>query len=87
MVVTQDATGVNAGAESAARVTEEMDLVWTVLGDQEGTWVETWGASDEGVPQHSYTLVDASGRLLWRRADGSKTSVDEVDSLMESELR
>ena len=87
MVVTQDSGGVNAGAESAARVTEEMDLTWTVLGDHEGGWVSVWGSADDGVPQHSYTLVDASGRLLWRRADGSKTSVDEVEAVTQSELR
>ena len=86
-MVTQDAVGLPAGAESVARVTEDMGLTWTVLGDQEGTWVAAWGSTDEGVPQHSYTLLDASGRLLWRRADGSKTSVEEVQSLMDSELR
>jgi hypothetical protein len=87
LVITQDSTGLNAGAESAARVTEDMGLTWTVLGDHEGTWVATWGSSDDGLPQHSYTLLDESGRLLWRRADGSKTSVDEVAALTESELR
>jgi hypothetical protein len=64
-----------------------MGLTWTVLGDQDGAWVAAWGSSDDALPQHSYTLLDASGRLLWRRADGSKTGVDEVDALMESELR
>ena len=87
LVVTQDSVGLPADAESAARVTEEMGLTWTVLGDHDGTWVATWGSEDDGMPQHSYTLVDARGRLLWRRADGSKTSVDEVQALMDNALR
>jgi hypothetical protein len=87
LVVTQDASGVNAGEESVARVTDQMGLTWTVLGDHEGTWVETWGSADDGVPQHSYSLLDPGGRLLWRRADGSKTSVAEVQEVTERMLR
>lgn len=82
LVVTQDSSGANAGAESAARVTEELDLTWTVLGDQEGAWLDTWGASGNGAPQHSYALIDENGRLLWRRADGGKTSVEEVQAAL-----
>ena len=82
LVVTQDSSGANAGAESAARVTEEMGLTFTVLGDHEGAWLDTWGASGNGAPQHSYALVDEDGRLQWRRADGDKTSVEEVQAAL-----
>ncbi len=85
-MVSQDATGLNADAESAARVTDELGLTWTVLGDYEAAWIAAWGADDDNVPQHSYTLVDAEGRLLWRLADGAKTSVEEVESVVNSAL-
>ena len=84
-ILVQDSTGDTAQADDAARVEERLEISVTVLADHEGEWLSTWGAAN-GTSAHSYALVDADGRLLWRRADGGSTSVAEIEAVIESEL-
>jgi len=84
-ILVQDSTGATAQAEAAARVDDRLDLSVPILADHEGVWLSTWGAAN-GTSAHSYALLDATGRLLWRRHDGGSSSVDEMQAVVASEL-
>ncbi|MCP4804267.1 MAG: redoxin domain-containing protein [Proteobacteria bacterium] len=56
----------------AAKFAEQYDLSLEVLGDQDGLWLEEWGANG-GTDQHSFTVVDSEGRVSWHK-EGSTTA-------------
>ncbi len=82
-MLTQDRSGAPAEVDDANRFRNEHDLSWFVLGDPEGSWLAEWGSND-GTSQHSYALVEASGVISWRVADGRATSVGEVEAAVAS---
>ena len=77
LVITQSTSGGFADAESA-RLYASFVPDWTVVGDHTGAWNEDW-SGDHGIDQYIYGLLDETGRVVWRRADGWPTTVDEVD--------
>ena len=59
-----------ADAESWHR---QLDLQFQVLADTERAWANVWGDPDGGsFIQHSYTLVDADGIVLWREVENRR---------------
>lgn len=84
-ILAQDSSGDIPDADDVARADARLGISVPVMGDHQGEWLLTWGASN-GASAHSYALLDADGRLLWRRYDGGSTSVDEIRAVIASEL-
>ena len=53
----------------------ELDSV-TVWADFDGSFAETWGADDNA--RHTYAVLDADGIIVWRQADGTAATLDEL---------
>lgn len=79
-VLVEDVDGQPADRADAVLWRDTYGLGFDVLPDPEGIWVEEWGDHD-GLDwvQHSYTLVDADGRVAWHHNgfdDGALRLID-----------
>lgn len=75
-----------AQTEDAAAWRRRWRLTFPVLADEERAWVAVWGDADGGMyDQHSYTLLDADGIVLWRR-EGNETYDNAVWDLVREQL-
>lgn len=72
----------------AASWRDRFSLPFPVVADTEGTWAAVWGnVGDRAYRQHSYTLVDADGIVLWRRLEHQTfddTVLDEIVAQLEA---
>jgi len=76
-VVVEDRSGQPPDAETLANMASDYELELEVWGDIDRSWLETWGGYD-GTSQHSYTLVDEDGIIVWRRDDGTGGNMSEI---------
>ena len=74
-MVVQDNFGDPADAEVAARWRDGLGLDFTVLGDPEGAWAGQW-SGNPAQANHSYTVLDRDGAVVFRQTSGSSTTVD-----------
>lgn len=59
-----------ADAESWRR---QLDLQFAVLADTDRAWASVWGNPESRqFVQHSYTLVDEAGVVLWREIENAR---------------
>ena len=56
-----------------------------VLADDQADWLRDWGGAD-GTSQHSFTVIDTSGKVSWRQDDGSSASVDTIVEELDNAL-
>ncbi len=82
-VITFDLDGQIATEETAASWQDELGLSWLVVADVAGEWMAKWGG-DNGRSQHSYTVLDAEGRVSWKRHDGSSEDVSVIIDAIEA---
>jgi hypothetical protein len=90
-VVVQNETGANASVEDAQRWADDQGITpqrgsvsWDVLGNGEEGWVNPWGVPSANLfNQHSYTLVDAEGVVVWRD-EGNSSGGDQADVVIEA---
>lgn len=82
-VVVEDDAAQPATVADAATWRDAFGMDFTVLADEEGEWVETWGNVDDTRvwSQHSYTVMDETGRVTWRE-DGH--TGDTLDAMVEA---
>lgn len=77
-VVVEDERGNMAELDDAERWKTAFELDFTVLADTQGDWVSVWGNSGSSTfNQHSYTIIDSSGRVAWHQ-DGWTGTTDEA---------
>jgi len=77
LAVAVDLTNEN----KVTRFEDQYGLSVTVLADQDGEWLPVWGGYG-GTDQHSYTIVDSTGRVSWHK-EGS-TTADKIAKKAES---
>lgn len=66
-IVVEDVSRNPAEVEDAAAWRDQFDLPWEVLADTDETWVTVWGdATSRSFAQHSYTVLDRQGRVVWQ---------------------
>ena len=82
-VLTQQVSGAPADQDSAADWHESLALSFDVLADVEGEWQFYWGGS-MGTSQHSYTVVDSTGRVFWRVDNGQQAPLEDIIAAAES---
>ena len=76
-VIVFDIDGQIATEETAEEWADVLGLDWIVLADIAGEWMTSWGG-DGGRSQHSYTVLDAEGKVSWKQHDGNGGSVNEI---------
>ena len=77
-VLVFDAVGQIATPDTAAEWTDVLGLEeFVVLADIAGEWMISWGG-DGGRSQHSYTILDAEGKVSWKQNDGNGGSMSEI---------
>jgi len=82
----QNETGANASVSDAQRWADQRGIVgWDVLADGEEGWVDPWGIPNAGLfVQHSYTVVDGEGLVVWRdegNTSGSAQAAVVIEAL------
>jgi len=77
-VLTQTSYG-NATPSDAKYWEDYNNVSFPVLADEHGEWLSRWGANG-GQSQHAYTVIDSTGKVHWRRADGSGGDVGLITS-------
>ena len=82
-VVTHDFNHQIATEETAKSWQDALGLSWIVLADVDGEWMAKWGG-DDGSSQHSYTVLDAEGRVSWKRHDGLSEDVSVIIDAIEA---
>ena len=77
-VLVFDAAGQIATPDTAAEWTDVLGLEeFVILADISGEWMTSWGG-DGGRSQHSYTILDAEGKVSWKQHDGNGGSMGEI---------
>ena len=77
-VLVFDAVGQIATPDTAAEWTDVLGLdEFVVLADIAGEWMLSWGG-DGGRSQHSFTVLDAEGKVSWKQHDGNGGSIGEI---------
>ena len=82
-VVVEDNQSDPASAEVAAEWRDVLGLTFPVLADPDAYWQATW-SGNPGRANHSYTVLDAEGRITYRQADGSAGSVEVLTGELSS---
>lgn len=82
-VLTQKNDGSPAEQETAANWQDVLGLDFDVLADAEGAWQFYWGGA-AGTSQHSYTVIDSSGRISWRLDTGQQASLEDIIAAAEA---
>ena len=70
-----------ADAESWRR---QLDLQFAVLADTERAWAAVWGnPQSRQFVQHSYTLMDSAGIVLWREEENQRAGpvIEQLEML------
>ena len=76
-VLIETADGALPDGDGVAAFEERLGLdALHVLGDYDGTWIETWAA--QNTARHSYAVMDADRVIVWRKDDGNVSSVEEL---------
>lgn len=66
-VLVENAAFAPASVADAAAWRAVNDLGFPVLADSEEAWVDVWGNThSDRYAQHSYTLLDPDGLVMWR---------------------
>ncbi len=76
MVYLETSAGEYPQASDVAEWEDLLELDLLVLGDSDGSWVDTWGAADKA--RHTYAVMDADRYIVWRQDDGSQATVDDL---------
>ena len=84
-VLTESVSDVSAQAADAGIWQDDVAPGIVVLADDQAEWLRDWGGAD-GTSQHSFTVIDASGKVTWRLDDGSSTSVDTIGEELDNAL-
>ena len=84
LVITDSANGGPGGEVDAAGYSMHAPT-WTVVGDHRRQWVDAW-RGDNGSDHYIYGLLDEDGQMLWHRADGDQSSVDELAGVVADAL-
>jgi hypothetical protein len=84
-VLTETVAGMSAQAADAGIWQDDVASSIVVLADDQSDWLLDWGGAD-GTSQHSFTVIDASGKVTWRLDDGSSTSVDTIVEELDNAL-
>lgn len=82
-VLTQQNDGSPAEQENAANWHDGLELSFDVLADYEGAWQFYWGGA-YGTSQHSYTVIDSSGKIAWRVDTGQQAALDDIIAAAEA---
>lgn len=76
-VLVDDAGGNLPDASDVAKLEDDLDLVILAWGDEHHDWLFEWGGKG-GTSQHSYTVLDGDGIVVWRADDGSGGNMSEI---------
>lgn len=76
-MLVDDASGSPPDASDVAKLEEDLGLAILAWGDLEHDWLREWGGKG-GTSQHSYTVLDADGLVVWRADDGSGGNMKEI---------
>lgn len=72
-VLVEDQSFQGADVADADRWRSQLDLQFSVLADTDREWANVWGdPNNRQFVQHSYTLVDAAGIVLWREVENAR---------------
>lgn len=75
-VQVEDSNFGPAQVVDAAAWRDRNNLTFPVLADSEEAWVSVWGDPRGGnFTQHSYTLLDPDGIVVWRRLGSTRANV------------
>ncbi|MEO0600573.1 MAG: hypothetical protein AAF211_04000 [Myxococcota bacterium] len=84
-VVVEGVTRVPATVDDAVRWRDQFSLGWDVLADTDEEWVTVWGdASSRTFSQHSYTVIDRDGRVVWNDFGEDRNVVGGIDAAVDS---
>ncbi|MGK0357840.1 MAG: hypothetical protein ACI9U2_000123 [Bradymonadia bacterium] len=72
-VLVEDRSFQGADVADAESWHRQLDLQFAVLADTERAWANVWGdPNNRQFVQHSYTLVDGAGLVLWREVENAR---------------
>lgn len=73
-VLVENGSFQNASVADAAAWRDRYGLQFPVLADVNRDWANSWGNIDDPrYDQHSYTIIDPDGVVVWRR-EGATTA-------------
>lgn len=79
-VVVEDAFAQSATIDSANAWRDEFGLRWEVLADEDRQWIGVWAdRADPVFIQHSYTLIDRDGTIVWFSRGQEDDTLNEID--------
>ncbi len=76
-VLVENSSGNPPDADDVADFEDNLGLVTEVWGDWDRSWIASWGGKG-GTSQHSYTVLDEEGWIVWRADDGSGGNMAEI---------
>ena len=87
-VLVEDQSFQGADVADANRWHSQFDLQFAVLADTDREWARVWGNPESRqFVQHSYTLMDAAGIVLWREIENARPGpvleriIEQLDAL------
>ena len=72
-VLVEDGSFQAADVAAAEAWSRRLDLSFDVLADADLSWAQAWGNPHSNFfVQHSYTLLDADGVVVWREVENQR---------------
>lgn len=85
-VIVEGVTRAPADVADAAAWRDQFGLrAWDVLADSDEEWVTVWGdGSSRSYQQHSYTVLDREGRVVWSDRGEDPNVVDGIAAAIDT---